>query len=887
MAKKINATPEIEEQIDNSALDELMGDRFDIYAKDVIQDRAIPDARDGLKPVQRRIIYAMYKTGNTIDKPTKKCAHIVGEVMGKYHPHGDSSIYEALVRMSQTWKIRLPLIDFQGNNGSMDGDGPAAYRYTEARLSALSKELVRDIDKNTVDMGLTFDDYDFEPTVLPSRFPNLLVNGTSGIAVGMATEIAPHNLKELIGAIIHKIEYPNCDIESLMKYIPGPDFPTGGIIYQSQGLRDIYLTGRGKIDIVSRTSIEESKGLKQIIISEIPYGIVKSDLVKAIDKLRFDKVLPGIDEVRDETDKTGIRIAIDLKKEANEEAILSYLFSKTALRSSFSMNMVAIVNGRPQTLNLETYCETYIAHQVDVLRRRSKFNLDKDKARLDIVLGLIKVSSIIDQVIATIRHSNDKADVERNLVDELGFTKAQAEAIAIMPLYKLSHTDIVALENERDALISDIAYLEELLSNEDSLNKLLISDLRTIAKTYGDDRRTEIKEQAFEAKSIDARDLIAKEEVMIAVSKDGYVKRSSIASYKGSGGHNGILPGLKDGDTLVYCGPALTTDHLVMFTSKGNYLYVPVHILKNNKWLDEGMHVNYAISLDSDDKIIKAFVIKKFRDDLYIVIVSRKCMIKRIKVSSLPVTRFNRPVRAMRLLSNDEVVGVVQTSGNSNVLVFADNGLATLYNENLISVTGTSSGGVKAGSFKGGEVASIQAFRKDDNNKKLILVTDVGHIRIFSTSNINESERLSKATILFKTFKNDPNKLVFTYKIEDRDGTYKFLATLSNGERKEFTVPDLYLTPMDKYAKSGDISLPKKVKIAAINLADNCVIDNNTLAEAPEIVVDINEEELETINEENTQTFEDDNEIKDIMPSDEEIGTERFEQISIFGDDDF
>lgn len=884
MKKEKDVISPIIEQINVSPLDELMGDRFDIYAKDVIQDRAIPDARDGLKPVQRRIIYAMYKTGNTIDKPTKKCAHIVGEVMGKYHPHGDSSIYEALVRMSQTWKIRLPLIDFQGNNGSMDGDGPAAYRYTEARLSALSKELIRDLDKNSVDMVLTFDDTEFEPAVLPSRFPNLLLNGTSGIAVGIATEIAPHNLKELIGAIIHRIEHPSCPIESLMNYIPGPDFPTGGIIYQSQGLKDIYLTGRGRIDVVSRTSIENNKGVRQIIISEIPYGIVKSDLVKAIDKLRFDKVLPGIEEVRDETDKTGIRIAIDLKKEANENAILSYLMNKTALKSSFSMNMVAIVNGRPQTLNLLTYCDTYIAHQEDVIERKSRFDLNKNKSRLEIVEGLIRVTSIIDQVIAIIRASKDKADSKLNLQKEFGFSEEQSEAITMMPLYKLSHTDVVALENEAASLKENIIYLEDILNNRDSLHKLLISDLRTIAKTYGDERRTEIKEESYEAKSIDTRDLISKEEVMVVVTKDGYIKRSSIASYKGSNGHNGAFPGLKDGDTLVYSGLALTTDYLVMFTSKGNYLYVPVHLLKVSKWLDEGLHVNYAISLDADDKIVKAFIVRKFRDDLYFVLASRKGMIKRIKVSSIPVSRYNRPIRAMKLLADDEVVGAIQTSGDTYCLVLANNGLATLYNENLIAVTSTSSSGVKAGSFKGGNVASLIPIDLDEGNKKIILVTDGGHLRVFSTMNISPSERLSKATTLFKCFKNDPNNLVFAYKVNDKNEVYKFFATLTNGQRIEFTVPDLYLTPMDKYAKSGDIALPKKTLIKYINLFDDEVIDENTKAVTPSIINNDNEvsEESNNSDQETSQP-----QIKEIMPSDSDFGKEKFEQISIFGDDDF
>ena len=377
----------IPETIEPATLDDLMGDRFGIYAKDVIQDRAIPDARDGMKPVQRRIIYAMYDTGNTIDKPTKKCAHIVGEVMGNYHPHGDTSIYDALVRMSQPWNVRLPLVDFQGNNGSIDGDGAAAYRYTEARLAAVSQELVRDLDKNTVDMVLTFDDSKKEPSVLPGRFPNLLVNGAKGIAVGIATEIPTHNLSEVIDAVVYRINHPNCPIEKLMEFVPGPDFPTGGIIYKSKGIEDIYRTGRGRIEIASKCEIQTNDGVKQIVITEIPYQVVKSKLVGEIDQLRHNKTIAGIDEVRDETDKTGMRITIDLKKDAKEEAILAYLMAKTELRTSYSANMVAIVDGRPKTIDLLSYCDCFIAHQVNVITRRSRYDLDKDNARLSIVNG--------------------------------------------------------------------------------------------------------------------------------------------------------------------------------------------------------------------------------------------------------------------------------------------------------------------------------------------------------------------------------------------------------------------------------------------------------------------------------------------------------------------
>ncbi len=438
----------IPETIEPATLDDLMGDRFGIYAKDVIQDRAIPDARDGMKPVQRRIIYAMYDTGNTIDKPTKKCAHIVGEVMGNYHPHGDTSIYDALVRMSQPWNVRLPLVDFQGNNGSIDGDGAAAYRYTEARLAAVSQELVRDLDKNTVDMVLTFDDSKKEPSVLPGRFPNLLVNGAKGIAV------------------VYRINHPNCPIEKLMEFVPGPDFPTGGIIYKSKGIEDIYRTGRGRIEIASKCEIQTNDGVKQIVITEIPYQVVKSKLVGEIDQLRHNKTIAGIDEVRDETDKTGMRITIDLKKDAKEEAILAYLMAKTELRTSYSANMVAIVDGRPKTIDLLSYCDCFIAHQVNVITRRSRYDLDKDNARLSIVNGLIKAADVIDEVIHIIRRSNDKADSQRNLEAAFGFTVDQSKAIVEMPLYKLSHTDVNTLLNEKASLEADIAELNAILARK-------------------------------------------------------------------------------------------------------------------------------------------------------------------------------------------------------------------------------------------------------------------------------------------------------------------------------------------------------------------------------------------------------------------------------------
>ena len=881
MAKKKVVIEEIKEDIHVTAMDELMGDRFGIYAKDVIQDRAIPDARDGLKPVQRRIIYAMWKTGNTIEKPTKKCAHIVGEVMGKYHPHGDTSIYDALVRMSQYWRVRLPLIDFQGNNGSMDGDGPAAYRYTEARLAAVSRELIRDLEKDTCDMGLTFDDTEFEPTVLPSRFPNMFVNGASGIAVGMATEIPPHNLKEISQAIIHRTQHPSCPIESLMRFVPGPDFPTGGIIYQSQGLQDIYLNGKGRIDVVSKVSIEEHPdGYQQIIVTEIPYGVVKKDLVYAIDKLRHDKTIAGIEEVRDETDKSGLRIAIDIKEGFKPESILAYLYQKTPLRSSFSANMVAIVEGRPQTLNLLSYCDTYIAHQEEVITRRSRFELKKGQARLEIVEGLIKAANLIDEIIRIIKRSNDKADLKVNLQNEFGFTPDQSEAIVMMPLYKLTHFDVNIVIEEGENLRKQIAELNAILASKEKLDQLIIDDLRAICKTYGDDRRTSIEEEQKDKHVIRKDDLVAKETVMVAISRDGYVKRSSLASWRSSGGLNGATPGLKAGDTLIFQGQCDSTDYMLMFTTKGQYLYVPVHLLKTNKWLDEGQHVNYTSSLDPDEKIVSAYAVRKFRDDLNVVLLSRRGMIKRTKLSAYPVTRFNRPFRAMKLLATDNVIAAVVTSGNDNLLVLSDGGLGVLYNENGVSISGTTSSGVKAASFKGDECAALLAFNPDEN-RKVLLITQLAHTRVFSLSNIEVSERLQKATILFKSFKSEPHHLVYACKAPDGDSA-KFVATLSDGSYKDVIFPDFYLTPMDKYAKKPEGKfLPKGVEITAIHESGGILISNETKSFAPPVI------EQEEVEEPAVSESEVESRVDEIIEKKQDEPTQRFEQISIFGDDDF
>ena len=790
---------EIVENIHNETVESIMGSRYATYAKYVIQDRAIPDARDGLKPVQRRIIFSMYKSGNIFTRPTRKSAHTVGEVMAKYHPHGDSSIYEALVRMSQDWKCNNPLIDFQGNNGSIDGDSAAAYRYTEARLSQIAEEMVRDIDKDTVDMALTFDDTDFEPVVMPSRFPNLLVNGTEGIAVALATEIPTHNLREVVNAVIYRINHVKCDSLDLMNFVPGPDFPCGGLIYKSKGLEDIYLTGRGRIEVAAKTEIIDDGKVKQILVTEIPYKAVKIQLVYEIDKLVHDKILPGILEVRDESDRNGIRIAIDLKKDANADVIYRYLMTKTSLKSSYSANMVAIVSGRPKTMTLLDFVDCFIEHQVDVITRRSNFDLKKNKNRLEIVDGLIQAISILDEVVNTIRASKDKADAKKNIQAKFNFTEAQSEAIVMLQLYKLSNTDINVLVKEKETLEKNIEFINGILSDRKKLDRLLISDLKAIANKYGKDRKTQIVTKDI-SENIDKRDLISKEQVMLAITREGYVKYSSIKSYRGSGENS--LPGIKEGDALVYAGKVMTTDFVLAFTNLGSFLYIPVHQINENKWKDEGKHINYMISLPPNEKIIKVIAVQEFKEGVFIELVSKFGQIKRIRLSDFSVVRYSKPLMCMKLLSDDEVADVTFSSGDNTLVILTKNGEATAYSETNIPVASMRSGGVKAISQLGDdEISSLLCYEKDNVKGKLLLLTNKGCYRVLDIQNIAMSQRPGKTTTIFRSFKNDKHELIFAKKI-DLSISSHFVHALNN-LKEVFTleVNDYHVTPLDKYAK--------------------------------------------------------------------------------------
>ncbi len=876
MAKKQQQILEFEipENIHNETVESIMGSRYATYAKYVIQDRAIPDARDGLKPVQRRIVYSMYKTGNIFTRPTRKCAHTVGEVMGKYHPHGDSSIYEALVRMSQDWKNNNCLIDFQGNNGSVDNDPPAAYRYTEARLSQIAEEMVRDIDKDTVEMALTFDDTDFEPVVMPARFPNLLVNGTEGIAVALATEIPTHNLREVVDAIIYRINHVRVEPLDLMQFVKGPDFPSGGYIYKSKGLEDIYLTGRGRIEVAAKTEIVTNKNEKQIIVTEIPYKTVKINLVKELDMLVRNKTVNGIAEVRDESDKEGMRIAIDLKKDANVDIIYKYLMTKTGLKTSYSANMVAIVDGRPKTMNLLDFVDTYIEHQVDVITRRSNYELKKNKSRLEIIDGLIKAVSILDQVVEVIRASKDKQDAKKNIQEKFGFSEAQSEAIVMLQLYKLTNTDLTTLINEKVEVENTIETLNGILTDRKKLDRVICSDLKAIANKYGHDRKTQIIEKEISSASIDKRDLIMKEEVMLAVTRDGYVKYSSVKSFKSSG--DNPLPGMKDGDACVYSGKANTTDYVVCFTNLGNFLYIPMHEIQENKWKDEGKHINYLVNLNPNEKIVRAYVVEEFKEGLFFVIASKHGQVKRLRLCDFSVVRYSKPLPCMKLLSNDEVADVIFTNGNSNIILFTSDGNSLGFNENELTLSGMRSGGVKAVSQLGkANIISVLSYDSESTKGKVVLVTDKGCLRIYDVSNTNITKRLGKTSEVFKSFKSEPHSLVFVKKL-DLSKEITLLRVLNNlKEIVEIKVDDYHVTPLDKYAKAM-LEMPKKLSLEIGFVEGDEYISKDIVSKEisqPELVKD-------EIDEEVAKT-----EIEEEAKQNKEEDEKEYTQISLFDED--
>ncbi len=774
---------DIVKKIEDYSLEEIMSLRFAAYAKEIIQDRAIPDVRDGLKPVQRRILYAMYKAGNTAEKGYIKCAATVGDVLGKFHPHGDSSVYDAMVRMSQWWKQNHILVDIHGNNGSMDGDGPAAYRYTEARLAKISGELLKDLDKSTVSWAPNFDDRFLEPTVLPAKFPNLLVNGTSGISAGYATNIPPHNLGEIIDATIKRIDSPNCYLETILEIVKGPDFPTGGIAFGKEGIIDAFKTGRGRIIVQAKYEFVKEKGKEQIIITEIPFEVNKQACVAKIEGLRIDKKVEGISEVRDETDRTGIRIAIDLKANANKDVIMKYLLKNTDLQISYNYNCVAIVNRTPKTLGILEILDAYIAHKREVITKRTEFDLAYYTKNYNIATGLIKAISILDEVIALIRASKNKSDAKVNLVNKYKFTEEQAEAIVTLQLYRLTNTDIVVLEEECEKLKNLIEECNKILNNETELKNVMKSELREIKKNYAVPRKTEIRDEIVDIK-VDAKEMIPDEKVIVVVTNEGYVKRVSQKSFKTSEEETTLKPG----DFVTGRFLASTKDSLLLFTNLGNYLYVPIHIIPETKWKDLGKHISNTIMIKEQEKIIASLVLKDKNKN--VTLFTKNGLTKQVPLKDFEVTRYSKPMTAIKLKENDELINA--DISKEEVLFVTSNGLCLRFNTNEIPIVGSKASGVKGINLKDDYCIYASPIK---NEEYLNIYTNYKTIKRLKLSDIIPISRAKKGNMLFKKAKTKDYKILFAYLTETKDiNLYKIDTDIYELKNSDIPIMDIAST---------------------------------------------------------------------------------------------
>lgn len=827
MAKKKEIIEEISshEMIIQDEIETVLSNGFGRYSKYVLQERAVPDVRDGLKPVQRRIIYSMYEERNTFDKPTRKCAKTVGNVIAKYHPHGDASVYDAMVRLSQDWKMRVPLIDFQGNNGSIDGDGAAAYRYTESRLAEITEQLVLDLEKNTVDYELNFDDTTEEPTVLPSRYPNILVNGASGVAIGASTDIPPHNLGEVIDATIYRINHKRCTTKDLMKFIIAPDFPTGGIIINPDELEQTYSTGKGLVKVMCKMHIEEEKNCNQIIITEIPYGVEKSALVKNIMMCRVNNNIDAILEVRDETDKDGLRICIDVKKDADVEATKKFIISKGVLTSSIKFNMLVINHYKPSVLPLIDVLDCYIEHQIEVITRRSNFDLKKARERLHIVEGLIKALSIIDQVIALIRSSKDKANARERLINELSFSEKQAEALLMMQLYRLSNTDVTTLVNEKDNLTKTIKELNELLSSKDKMNRLICKDLKAIKDKFADPRRTTLQKEELDLK-VDLRDLVTKDETMVCFTRDGYLKRTSLRSYNSV---SDSIPGLKDGDVIRGIVKCFTTDNLLLFTTLGNFLSIPVFKIIDNKWKEEGKHINEIGSLSNAEQIIGGVILREVKEGVNIVLASKNGQIKKTSIEEFVTSRIAKTSKCFNLSGDDELVSVQISKGNSDILVVSTNGQCSLFNESELNLVSLKAGGVKAitGIDEDNKVATLLTFDERESCKLGIITHQQGG-RLVDYSNITRTNRLGAKCALYRSFKSEPQECLNVYKFPKKAEKMQINLVLDNKIRCIAKLEETKTYPLEAYLKHNlDFASEDNVKDAFIEYVP--IIDNSLI----------------------------------------------------------
>lgn len=747
-------------------LEDVLGDRFGRYSKYIIQDRALPDARDGLKPVQRRILYAMHVEGNTFDKGFRKSAKTVGNVIGNYHPHGDTSVYDAMVRMSQDWKVRNLLVEMHGNNGSIDGDPPAAMRYTEARLSAISSELLRDIEKRTVDFIPNFDDTSNEPTVLPAMFPNLLVNGSTGISAGYATEIPPHHLGEIIDGVMMRMDNPNCTVDDLMTIIKAPDFPTGGIIQGVDGIKKAYETGKGKFIIRGKAEIETIRGGKQqIVITEIPFEVNKANLVKKMDEFRLDRKVEGMAEVRDETDRTGLRIVIELKKDADAEGVLNYLYKNSDLQIPYNFNMVAIHNRRPKLMGLRELLDAYIEHQKEVVTRRSQFDLQKAKDRQHIVEGLMKALSILDEVISTIRASKDKRDAKDNIIMKFGFSEPQAEAIVSLQLYRLTNTDITALRAEAEELAGKIAELTSILESERKLLSVIKKELKDVKKRFANDRRTVVEAEIEEIK-INLEVLIASEDVIVTVTKEGYVKRTSPRSFAAS---NGQDFGMKDSDRLLAQLEMNTTDVVLLFTNKGNYLYCPVHELPDVRWKDLGQHIANLIPIERDESIVKVLPVKDFDMDAFLLFVTKNGMVKKTELKHYKAQRYSKPLVGINLKDHDIVLDVHLTDGTKEVFITTNLGYGLRFPEDEVNIVGARAAGVKGINLKDGDFVTNGSIIDNPREQNVVIVTQRGAIKKMKLDEFELTSRAKRGVVMLRELKSNPHRVIGSLITKEQD----------------------------------------------------------------------------------------------------------------------
>ncbi|MDT9506888.1 DNA topoisomerase IV subunit A [Streptococcus mutans] len=788
------------------SLEDIMGERFGRYSKYIIQERALPDIRDGLKPVQRRILYSMNKDGNTYDKGYRKSAKSVGNVMGNFHPHGDSSIYDAMVRMSQDWKNRETLIEMHGNNGSMDGDPPAAMRYTEARLSEIADYLLQDIDKNTVAWAWNFDDTEKEPTVLPAAFPNLLVNGATGISAGYATDIPPHNLAEVIDTVVYLIDHPSAKLDKLMEFLPGPDFPTGAIIQGKDEIRKAYETGKGRVVVRSRTEIENLKGgKKQIVATEIPYEVNKAALVKKIDDVRLNNKVPGIAEVRDESDREGLRIAIELKKDADEQTILNYLFKYTDLQINYNFNMVAIDNYTPRQVGIIPMLTSYIAHRKDIIVARSKFDKEKAEKRLHIVEGLIRVISILDEVIALIRASENKADAKENLKISYDFSEEQAEAIVTLQLYRLTNTDIVTLENEEAELRERITTLNAIIGDERTMYNVMKRELREVKKKFGNPRLSELQTET-QTIEIDTASLIVEEETYVSVTRGGYIKRTSPRSFNASTVEE---LGKRDDDDVIFIQNAKTTQELLIFTNLGNVIYRPIHELADIRWKEIGEHLSQNITnFATDEEILYVDLVDHFEEGTYYA-ATRLGQIKRFERRDLTPWRSykSKAIKYAKLKGNDDQVIRISPIKLDDVMLITARGYALRFNIEEVPIVGPKAAGVKAINLKEGDSLAAAFIANTDS---IYILTQRGSLKRMSTNLIPVTSRAKRGLQVLRELKSKPHRVFAAGPVfSEAAGEIDLFTTV--GEQGQEEILEIQSQSLEKYEVNlAELSLSER-----------------------------------------------------------------------------